>query len=147
MSTDLTADNINGNEREKETVDDDNGLNIPEELLQALPEEERKEITKMFSFRGSFPQQNPILKKITSEHISAVLKNSDEEDKRDRVERKEERNHNYKIMVTALFFILLVGWLLLYFKQIEMMKYLAGSVFGFAGGFGVGKYYKNKEED
>ncbi len=114
---------------------------IPEDLLKDLPEDQRKIIQRITSFQGMMPLPNPIASKITPEHITKVLTNADEEDKRDRQERKDERGHNYKIMVTALIFVLLVGGLLIYSKQFEILKYFVTAVFTFAGGFGVGKYY------
>jgi len=35
--------------------------------------------------------------------------------------------------------------LLVYSQQIEILKYIVGAIFGFAGGIGVGKYYDGKD--
>lgn len=118
---------------------------IPDEIYKNLPPEVRRIITST-SFSGIMPMQNPLLGKITSEHITTVLSHSDEEDKRDRTERREERGHNYKVMVTALIFILIVGILLVYAQQIDILKYMVGAILGFAGGFGIGKYYRKEDK-
>lgn len=126
----------NGKDQQKEVVE--------AEILKDLPENQRKLINQIFSsisVQGAFPKQNPILTKITPEHITTVLDHSNQEDLRDREERKSERDHNYKIMVTAIIAITIIGSLLVYSNQTDILKYVVGAVFGFAGGFGAGKYY------
>jgi len=98
--------------------------------------------TRISEISGVFPQQNPLLKKITTEHISQLLKISDASDLRDRQERSNERNHNFKVLVTVLVSIFLVCGLFIWAKQEEFLKYIIGAIIGFGGGFGVGKYYK-----
>ncbi|OQP56649.1 hypothetical protein [Niastella populi] len=44
-----------------------------------------------------------MIKKNTPDHISTLIKNADDCDKRDREERQNERNYNFKIMATVLF--------------------------------------------
>jgi hypothetical protein len=94
---------------------------------------------------GVFPRKNPLLDRITPEHITTIIQNANEEDKRDREERKNERRHNYLILVTAIIAVLLVSGLFIYAQQLEFLKYIIGAIFGFAGGFGVGKTFKSKD--
>src|SRR4051812_39451950 len=84
----------NGHDKESEN-DKDNEPVIPEEFLNELPPKDRKDFIQSFTrISGIFPPQNPLAKKITSEHISELLKISDASDQRDRQERCNERNHN-----------------------------------------------------
>lgn len=142
----LDNQNENGNTKNHENGNENNKDNepvIPEELLSELPPKDRKEFIQSFTrISGIFPQQNPLLKKITTEHISELLKISDATDQRDRKERSNERNHNFKVLVTALLAIFLVCGLFIWAKQEEFLKYIIGAIIGFGGGFGVGKYYK-----
>jgi hypothetical protein len=130
----------NGNENNR-----DHDPVIPEEFLNELPPKDRKDfIQSITRISGIFPPQNPLAKKITSEHISEILKISDASDQRDRQERSNERNYNFKILVTVLVAIFLVCGLFIWAKQEEFLKYIIGAIIGFGGGFGVGKYYKKE---
>jgi hypothetical protein len=130
----------NGHENNK-----DHESVIPEEFLNELPPKDRKDFIQSFTrISGIFPPQNPLAKKITGEHISELLKFSDASDQRDRQERSNERNHNFKILVTVLVAIFLICGLFIWAKQEEFLKYIIGAIIGFSGGFGVGKYYKKE---
>jgi hypothetical protein len=138
-------ENGNTNGHEKNENQKENDPVIPEELLNEIPPKDRKDfIQSITRISGIFPQQNPLLKKITPEHISELLKISDASDQRDRQERSNERNHNFKVLVTVLVAIFLVCGLFIWAKQEEFLKYIIGAIVGFSGGFGVGKYYRKE---
>lgn len=70
---------------------------IPEEILDAIPEEERGKVASIIKetmISGVMRRSNPIADKITTEHITQLISKSDNYDKRDRDERKSERNYN-----------------------------------------------------
>lgn len=100
--------------------------------------------SKISYLLGVFSPQNPLVKKITPDHISTLLQNADACDKRDRDERRNERNYNFKIMVTVLFTSVLVCGLFIWTAQTDLLKFFIGAIFGFGGGFGVGKFYKKQ---
>lgn len=128
----------NGHETENDSI-------IPDEVLERIPQKERKEfIQTITKVAGVFSPQNPLIKKITPDHISTLIKNSDDYDKRDREERQDERNYNFKIMATVLFTSVLVCSLFIWTAQIDLLKFFIGAIFGFGGGFGVGKFYKKQ---
>ncbi len=132
----------NGHDKGSEKNKDNEAV-MPEEFLNEIPLKDKKDFIQSFTrISGIFPPQNPLAKKITSEHISELLKISDASDQRDRQERSNERNHNFKILVTVLVAIFLVCGLFIWAKQEEFLKYIIGAIIGFSGGFGVGKYYK-----
>jgi hypothetical protein len=118
------------------------------EIIENLPPEIKRVMEFGLSMqRVSGPMPNPLLNKITPAHITTILDASDKEDQRNREERKGERNHDYRILVTVFVFALLVIGGLLYFNHPELVKFLITGAFGFAGGYGVGKYQKRPSED
>ena len=133
----ITEDN-----KEKEEEKEEN-YPIPEEVLKKIPEKERKnfisEVTSFFA--GQFRVPNPMMNKVTSQHISDILKYSDEEDKRDREDYKRDRNLKLFIFLGVLLFIV---FLVIIFKDnvntlisiLGAMAALAGAAFG---GWGFGK--------
>lgn len=119
---------------------------IPEEILKDIPINERGKfaaIIKHTMFSGILRPRSPLSEKITSEHISEIIKRSDEQDKRDREEREKERRYNLLILIIALVFI---GFLIVYLNKNEnlLIKIIIGLV-SFIGGYGFGKTKQKKE--
>ena len=132
----------NGNGHDNEI---ENDSILPDSVLEGLPPTDRKEIVQsVTSISGIFSQQNPLLKKVNAEHITTLIECADACDKRDRDERQDERNYNFKIMVTVLFTSVLVCGLFIWTAQTDLLKFFIGAIFGFGGGFGVGKFYKKQ---
>jgi hypothetical protein len=146
----VKAETANPNNKAIETLPQEKSAGedyapIPPEVLKELPPQQQEQIKRFVSqsvslFSGQFP--NPLLQKVTSEHISDVIKNADETDKRDRTERGSERKHNIIILSIALFCTLFLVVFLVIYNQLELLKYFISAILGFAGGFGVGKYRK-----
>ena len=119
---------------------------IPEEVLEAIPEEERGKVAaiiKQTMISGVMRRSNPIADKITSDHITQLISKSDEQDKRDRVERKNEKNYNLILIIIGLIFI---GFLIVFLKKNEdlLIKIVIG-IISFVGGFGFGQSKKKKD--
>ena len=119
---------------------------LGEELFKDLPEEERKKIGAIIRhtiISGRIFGRHPLVDKITSEHITQLIINSDEQDKRDREERKQERYYNLTLVVISLVFI---AFLIVYLHTNEdlLIKIIIGIV-SFIGGYGLGKSRKKKE--
>ncbi len=129
----------------KDKIDFD-GL-IPEEILEAIPEEDRGKFSSIISqtvFSGIMRRQNPISDKITTEHITQLIAKSDDQDRRDREERKGERNHNLILIIIILLFI---GFLLILLQtNEELLIKVIIAIISFVGGFGFGKTKKTKDE-
>lgn len=120
---------------------------IPDEILEAIPEEERGKVAsiiKQTMISGVMRRSNPIADKITTEHISQLITKSDEHDIRDRAERKSERNYNLLLVLIGLVFI---GFLIVFLQNNEdlLIKVVIG-IISFIGGFGFGQSRKKKEE-
>jgi hypothetical protein len=127
---------------------DDNGNNlIPSELLNAIPVEERSKVISIIrqSMYSSVSRHgNPIAEKITTEHISQIINKSDDLDKRDREERKNQRSYNLILILLGLSFI---GFLIVYLqKDKELLIKIIVAIISFVGGFGLGKSTGKKEE-
>jgi len=115
---------------------------IPPEFLEAIPEEERHRVisiirSKMFA---SFTREtNPIYEKVSPDHITAIINNSEGQDKRDRKERGNIRLMNLGMFILVLAFLVFI---IIFLIENENMLHLIITAFlAFAGGFGVGKFY------
>ena len=128
-------------DNKKETSDSEGTSNIiPDDLLEAIPIEDRGRfknvITKMM-FSGVMKRGNPISEKITSEHISRLIENSNIQDERDRKERKSDKNYKIIFLLIGLFFL---AFLIFFLKDDKELLYkIIIAVFSFIGGFGLGK--------
>ena len=93
---------------------------------------------------GVMRGNNPIAEKITSDHISDLIKKSDDHDIRDREERKGERNYNLLLIIIGLVFI---GFLIVFLQSNEdlLIKIVIG-IISFIGGFGFGKTVKTPKQ-
>ena len=113
---------------------------IPEEVLEAIPEEERgrfQSIIRQTMISGVMGRRNPIAEKVTSEHITQMISTSDEQDQRDRKERNHERFFNIGLLILGLLFI---GFLIVYLKDDkELLTNVIVAILSFIGGFGFGK--------
>lgn len=113
---------------------------IPEEVLEAIPEEDRGKVVsiiKQSMFSGISRRTSPIADKITPEHITTLITNSDESDKRDRSERKSERNYNLILVLIGLVFI---GFLIVFLQSnMNLLITIITAILSFVGGFGFGK--------
>ncbi|NCA85043.1 MAG: hypothetical protein EOM83_05635 [Clostridia bacterium] len=143
----------------KENPDKEEGLNkpseplsgnsseeiIPEEILDAIPEEDRGRVAgiiRQTMIASVMKRSNPIAEKITPEHISQIIARSDDQDKRDRDERKGERNYNLLLVVIALLF---TAFLIIFLQNNEdlLVKIVIG-IISFIGGFGFGQSRQKK---
>ncbi|NLP59395.1 YrzE family protein [Lutibacter sp. B1] len=140
----VTANSIEKEEIKSEKTNIDSEGIIPDEILEAIPEEERGKVVsiiKQSMFSGISRRSNPIADKITPDHITTLISNSDENDKRDRVERKSERNYNLILIVIGLLFI---GFLIVYLQSnLSLLITIITAILSFIGGFGFGKSQKS----
>lgn len=120
---------------------------IPEEILEAIPEEDRGRVSSIIRqtmISGVMRGNNPIADKITSDHITDLIKKSDDHDVRDRQERQGERNYNLILIIIGLVFI---GFLIVFLQSNEnlLIKIVIG-IISFIGGLGFGKTIKSTKE-
>ena len=145
---------VEGKEGQKESspiteVDSGNGENekspeaVAEELLNEFPPEQIEKITRVMSMSVSGPMPNPVADKITSEHISKVLENSDKADKRGFEGFKISKKYNLWYSIIGVAFIVFLTLVLKSFGQetfVQGMIIIGSFAAGFAGGYGIKSY-------
>lgn len=135
------------NEKGKDNSSNEDELDIiPDEVLEAIPAEDRGKVVsiiKQSMISGVSRRSNPLAEKITSDHITTLITNSDTSDLRDREERKSERNYNLLLIIIGLVFI---GFLIVFLqKNLNLLITIITAILSFIGGFGFGKSRKDKE--
>ncbi len=130
----------------KERLPSEEFTPLSPEVLKDIPPAQQKQIIssirQSFSFLGTFG--NPLLHKITSEHISEIIRCTDTQDERDRAERKGERKHNTNILIIVLIFVIFLVVFLVLLGQKEILPSIISAILAFGGGFGVGRYFEKK---
>lgn len=136
-------------QKEEENTSSEEGHQemIPDKILDAIPEEDRGRVSSIIRqtmISGVMRGNNPIADKITSDHITDLIKKSDDQDVRDRQERQGERNYNLILIIIGLGFI---GFLIVFLRSNEdlLIKIVIG-IISFIGGFGFGKTIKASKE-
>jgi len=110
------------------------------ELLDALPEPERERIEQFFAMAQTHgPLHNPIIDKLTPEHITKVIDGVDTARGQHFVDRKEGRRHDLHTLMVVLIFVLALCGIFLFAKQPEYLDKVIAAVLGFAGGYGFGR--------
>lgn len=136
----ISAKTVEKTEKAEETKNFSDTDIIPEEVLEAIPEEDRGKVVSIIRqsmFSGITRRTNPIADKITPEHITTLIRNSDESDKRDRFERKSERSYNLILIMIGLAFI---GFLIVFLQSnMNLLITIITAILSFIGGFGFGK--------
>jgi hypothetical protein len=118
---------------------------IPDEILEQIPEEERGKvvnIVKQSMFSAVMRKSNPLLDKINSDHITKILDNSDEQDKRDRKEGNIQKLYNLALICLGLGFVVFI--IVFLQRDQELLIKVMIAMISFLGGFGLGKALKKK---
>lgn len=89
---------------------------------------------------ASFTREtNPIYEKVSSKHITSIINNSEEQDKRDRKERGNIRWMNFGMFILLLAFLVFI--IIFLIDNENILNLIITAALAFAGGFGVGKFY------
>lgn len=121
------------------------GLGGLSEVLDGVPEEERKVIEKrmvsMFQMGGSFSPESAISKKITEEHITQYLDGAREDMRNSYSEKKQGKIFLFlSLLLSMVFFIAVIVILKDQPDIMEKIIYtLGGLIAGAFGGYGFGK--------
>jgi hypothetical protein len=110
---------------------------IPHEVMENLPPEARKQITSMLAMRSIGPLPNPVLAKVTPEHISRILDISEQDSERS---FKDAQHARLFTAFYVLLFVIALGTLVWYLVPMDKALFLdVFKVFvAFAGDFGSG---------
>ncbi len=141
--------NTDIDERKKRPNQEDTETLIPDEIYENIPEEDRDRIESIVSqtlISGVMRQNHPLSEKITPEHITKLIDNSEARDVRDYQERKSNRWYHLAVLVISLVFL---AFLIIFLKEDKELLYkVIIAIISFAGGFGVGAIrQKNKGSD
>lgn len=114
---------------------------IGEEEARLIPPNARRVIAQQIISRFTsvkIPPINPVLRRITSEHISTMLTNVDRD--RERGHTSEASARKYQFLYFIIGVAVAIG-LIIFFSirgEREIMFTLIVALFSFAGGFGLG---------
>ena len=117
------------------------GLPIPPEVLDNMPPEMRSEVTRAVSSitQVAAPIFNPVLQRVTSDHLTQIINNVDTQS--DREAEAEKSNRRYQFAYFFVTIVVILG-LLVFFAIREQYNVLIPVVTGITGlgsGFGIGK--------
>lgn len=132
-------ENINNSDKNS---DETNNICVPEEVKEAiskLPENERKTIIRSLtmSFRGVSSPFNPMVDKMTQEHITLTLQNAEKESERDFKLISNQKLYDFLLVVGALIFVLALCYV--FRDNISSIKDILIPIATFVGGYGFGK--------
>lgn len=125
------------------------GIPIPEEVLERMPPPVQESIRETFGVITSGSMGNPIARKVTSEHVTKLIDNSEAESKRDFESETASRRYGMAYVLIAIlsFFAFAV---LFAESQPELfrqaMAFLATFAAGFAGGWGISTARSSQRE-
>ena len=117
------------------------GLPIPPEVLDNMPPEIRSEVVRAFSSitQVAAPILNPVLQRVTSDHLTQIINNVDTQSDRDAEAEKSNRRYQFAYFFVTI--VVILG-LLVFFAIREQYNVLIPVVTGITGlgsGFGIGK--------
>ena len=113
---------------------------IPGEILETIPEKDREKfitVVQEIMFASFVKNNNSLTDKLTPDHITNIINNSDAHDRRDRDERKGQRYYHLLIFIISLIFL---GFVIVFLKDDKDLLYkIIIALISFLGGFGIGK--------
>lgn len=119
------------------------------EALKDLPDDKRKIIERHISFfmQGIGPMTNPLHEKITEDHISSIIANSEKESVRHYSQQKMRHVINFVIFLVAVsvFAILLIIFRNHMSDIRDLLTHLVALAAGAYGGYGYGMSKYSKE--
>ena len=116
-------------------------LPIPEEFLDNLPPEERNQFVQLISSITQFggPVFNPVLRRITSDHITQLIGNDEAKSRREAESEKSGRRYQFTYFTVTIAVLL---FLVVFFTLQQRTDLITATLTGIAGlgaGFGLGR--------
>lgn len=114
---------------------------IPSEILDSIPQESRRQFTRAFSSITQLarPIVNPVLGRITSEHITQMISNVEARSNRDADAEKSNRRYQFLYFIVALAALLFLMTFFTIREQYHLLASVVTGAMGFGSGFGIGK--------
>ena len=115
---------------------------IPSELLERVPPEHRRAVISAVSSFTQLagPVLNPIFQRITSDHVSSIIDNRENESIREHEADKSRRKYQFWYFLIAI--CVVVGLILLFITtdNRDMITPLLAAIAGFLGGLGFQRF-------
>ena len=114
--------------------------NVSQDASPDIPKGQKKILEKFSVMQSIMPMQNPIVEKLTPEHISTILTNSDKESER------YFKQNQFNRTATFIFGIITLGilaFIMFVFKENikdihDILLSIVSAVIGAVGGYGYG---------
>lgn len=91
------------------------------------------------------PGRDPLIEKMTPEHVTAVIANKDKDGEREHTQEMAKIASHRWYFVGGAIAIFALCWLFLNYKQTEHLDAVLGVLAGLAGGYGLGKSQSSGE--
>lgn len=120
------------------------GIPIPPEILAQVPEEHRKTIVQAISTSAqiSAPIVNPVFHKVTSEHITQIIENTEKDNARSFDTEKSQRWYQFIYFLVGVVTIAGLASLFTFTDNDELILPTITAVAGLAGGIGIGLFIR-----
>lgn len=121
---------------------------ITPEMLETAPEAVRTQVTETFGFLSAMPMQNPVIEKLTPNHISQIIEHNDTQS--ERYFKSEQSGRRYTLIYVLIGVATLAGFGYMtipdnseFFQEIvsSAITLLIGGI----GGWGFSEYRKSRK--
>ena len=127
-----------GEAADKET---DEELPISKEFLDNMPAEQRNQFVQLFSSITQFagPVFNPVLRRITSDHITQLIGNDEARSRREAESEKSGRRYQFTYFIVTIAVVLFLVVFFTLQQRADLITVVLTGVAGLGAGFGLGR--------
>jgi hypothetical protein len=149
MTDEITKKDTEEKEEGKTTEPE---LPIPTEILEKLPPEQRERFKSFMSMALSIgPTHNPILQKITSQHITAFIESQNKDTELEYSDKRHTRIYMFWAFIVACTLTTVVLIVLSAWNKADIaQEFIRSGLIGLGGsgiGYGFAQIQKRKEKD
>lgn len=127
--------------REPREQEPDEELSIPEEFLDSMPAEERNQFVQLISSITQFggPVFNPVLRRITSDHITQLIGNDEARSRREAEAEKSGRRYQFTYFIITIAVVLFLVVFFTFQQRTDLITAVLTGIAGLGAGFGLGR--------
>ena len=127
--------------REPREQEPDEELSIPEEFLDSMPAEERNQFVQLISSITQFggPVFNPVLRRITSDHITQLIGNDEARSRREAESEKSGRRYQFTYFIITIAVVLFLVVFFTIQQRTDLITAVLTGIAGLGAGFGLGR--------
>ena len=127
--------------REPREQEPDEELSIPEEFLDSMPAEERNQFVQLISSITQFggPVFNPVLRRITSDHITQLIGNDEARSRREAESEKSRRRYQFTYFIITIAVVLFLVVFFTLQQRTDLITAVLTGIAGLGAGFGLGR--------